>query len=180
MEYEEIIRNFVAENLKKMEHNNMAMKSNDGMTAYGTNSYVDVMMMLYSLPITAEVKRHVGQRLMEETTEPALAAVFASMDDMSKLKDGWAGDGTYAISQKVLDNLKSVLLISGNADWKDWMVGPDVNATIGLQSRTTRALISLGADEFSYFVRKNGKCIGDSRVKFTPETFLSIMNKLAR
>ena len=149
------------------------------MPAYRTNSYADVMCMLYTMPITPEVKERVGRRLVKEVSEPALANAFAKIDELSRLEDGWAGDGSYAISRKVLNNLQRVLLISDNEDWVDWMIGPDVNATIGLQSKTNRAMISLGADEYSYYVRKNGKRIGDSHVKFTPDSFLQIMHDIA-
>ncbi len=149
------------------------------MTAYSTNSYADVMCLLHTMPITPEVKERVGRRLVKEVSEPALANAFVKIDELSKLEDGWAGDGSYAISRKVLDNLKRVLLISENEDWADWMIGPDVNATIGLQSKKNRAMISLGADEYSYFVRKNGNRIGDSHIKFTPESFLNLMHEIA-
>lgn len=147
--------------------------------AYRTNSYADVMCMLYTMPITPEVKERVGRRLVKEVSEPALAKAFATIDELGKLEDGWAGNGSYAISRKVLSNLKHVLLISENEDWTDWMIGPDVNATIGLQSKSNRAMISLGAEEYSYFVRKNGKRVGESHINFTPESFLKVMQEIA-
>ena len=153
--------------------------ANEPNVAYGVNSYADVMYLLYTMPITAEVKEQVGRRLVREASEPALAKVFATIDELSKLEDGWAGNGSYAISKKVINNLKRVLLISENEDWTDWLIGPDVNATIGLQSKTNRAMISLGADEYSYFVRKNGKRVGDSHIKFTPESFLNVMHEIS-
>lgn len=147
--------------------------------AYGTNTYTSVMYLLHTMPMSPEVKERVGRRLVKEASEPNLAKAFARIDEMGNLEDGWAGDGSYAISRKVLNNLKSVLLISENEDWAEWMIGPDVNATIGLQSKTHRAMMSLGADEYSYYVRKDGKRVGDSHVQFTPESFLNIMKIIA-
>ena len=146
--------------------------------AYGTNSYMDVMNILHSMPITRQVKEQVAHRLVLEVTEPALSAAFDKIEEMGRLQDGWAGDGSYAVSRSVLNNLKSVLLISDNKDWEDWMMGPDVNATIGLQSKSHRALISLGAKEFSYYVLIQGKKVAESHVPFTPEVFLKTMREI--
>ena len=146
---------------------------------YGRGSYADVMAYLYSLPITPEVKRNVGQRLMQEVTEPALAEAFARIDHLATLRKGWAGKGSLAISRIVLKNLKQVLLISNNADWEEWSISPDVNSTVGLQSKSKQALISLGTKEFSFYVEHEGKEKGDSHIAFSPEAFLNVMREIA-
>lgn len=148
-------------------------------TSYRGNSYAEVMAYLYSIPITPEVKETVGRRLVQEATEPALAKTFAQIDEIAKLRNGWAGKGSYAISPAVLKNLKQVLLISDNADWAEWTISPDANSTIGLQSKTTQALMSLGVKEFSYYSDKDGLEHGESHIDFSPETFLSIMRRIA-
>ncbi len=107
-----------------------------------------------------------------------LKEAYDKIEELSKLNEDWDGEGALPISQKVLKNIKDVLLISDNEDWKEWMIGPDSNATIGLQSKTNRALISLGAKEFSYYVRKNGERIAASHVDFTPEVFLNILRQI--
>ena len=147
-------------------------------TAY-RNTYADVMSYLYSMPLTPEVKENIGRRLVQEVTEPALAEAFAQIDQISKLRKGWAGKGSYALSPTILKNLKQVLLISGNDDWTEWVISPDVNATVGLQSKSGQALMSLGASEFSYFTDKNGRERGESHIPFTAEVFLSVMRQIA-
>ena len=142
-------------------------------------SYYDVMEYIHSAPISFEEKKKIGLRLIEETIDPALLQAYNTIEEMSQLKQGWAGDGTLAVSPRVLSNIKNVILISNNADWEEWMIGPDVNATIGLQSKTNRALMSLGAKEFSYFVRKNGERLAASHVDFDPQVFLNTMRKIA-
>ncbi len=141
-------------------------------------SYLDVMAYIHSAPITWEEKKDIGLRLIEETSEPALKGAYDKIEELSRLESNWAGEGTLPISPKVLDNIKRVLFISKNSDWTEWMIGPDVNATIGLQSKTNRALMSLGTTEFSYYVRKNGERIAASHVDFTPEVFLETMHKI--
>ena len=147
--------------------------------AYRRYSYAEVMAYIHSIPLTPEVKANVGRRLVQEVTEPALAKAFAKIDELAKLRNGWAGKGSYAISPVVLKNLKQVLLISENDDWTEWTISPDVNATVGLQSKTTQALISLGTTEFSYYTVKGGLEQGDSHVAFSPEAFLNVMRQIA-
>ena len=148
-------------------------------TPYSENSYSEVMAYLYSIPITPEVKETVGRRLVQEVTEPALAKAFAQIDEIANLRNGWAGKGSYAISPVVLRNLKQVLLISDNADWTEWTISPDANATVGLQSKTTQALMSLGVKEFSYYSDKGGQERGESHINFSPEVFLDVMRQIA-
>ena len=153
------------------------MRTTNG--SYGRSSYVDVMTLLHSISITPEVKESVGRRLVQEVREPALANAFAQIEKLSELRKGWAGKGSHAISPVVLKNLKQVLLISDNADWTEWTISPDVNATVGLQSKSSQALISLGTEEFSYYTDKDGQEQGASHLSFTPEAFLRVMRQIA-
>ena len=145
---------------------------------YGTNSYMDVMNLIHSMPITRKVKRQVAIRLVQEVSEPALADAFDRLDELSHLSDDWDGEGALKISPRVMKNMKDVLLISNNEDWENWMFGPEANATIGLQSKQSRACVSLGAKEFSYYVRKDGERKAASHVDFSPSVFLDILREI--
>ena len=153
------------------------MRAEEPAVAYGTNSYADVMMLLYSMPITNEVKRHVGQRLVEEATGSHLSEAFDRIAHLSQLKKDWDGHGALPISRIVLNNVRSVLLISNDEDWQNWMISPDVNATICLYSPRTKASISLGAKDYSYFARVNGERFGESHVTYSPMDILQLMRK---
>ena len=153
--------------------------ASEPVAAYGTNTYADVMNMLHTMPITPEVKERVARRLTLEVTSKNLSKAFARLDHLATLKNDWDGEGALPISKKVINNVKSVLSISDDEDWEEWMIGPEGNATLGLQSKTTRAAMSVGAEEFSYFAMINGKRYGESHVKFTPESFLDIMRKIS-
>ena len=157
---------------------NITPSASESSIAYGTNSYQDVMSFLHSMPITRKVKRQVALRLVQEVSEPALADAFDKLDELTRLQDNWDGESALPISRHVIKNMKDVLLISNNDDWENWMFGPETNACIGLQSRGSMACVSLGADEFSYFVRKDGKRIAASHVDFTPAVFLETLRKI--
>ena len=149
------------------------------MAAYGTNAYADVLHLIHTMSITPEVKEQVGRRLVMEVTGKYLSKAFARLDYLAQLKNDWDGHGALSISPQVIDNVKRVLSISDDEDWKEWLIGPDSNATLGLQAKSTKAAMSIGKDEFSYFARINGKRHGESHVKSTPETFLDTMRRIS-
>ena len=134
--------------------------------------------MIHTMHLSREDKERVGRRLVVETTEANLSKAFETLEHLSSLQSGWDGYGALPISKKVINNLRSVLLISGDADWKDWMISPDGNATVMLQSGKCRASISVGANEFSYYMRHDGKRTGESHVVFSAPKFLSVMREL--
>ena len=142
-------------------------------------SYADVMRYLHSIRITPQVKESVGRRLLLEATEPDLAKAFARLDDLSQLKADWDGRGAKKISYYVLNNLRNVLLISENDDWKNWMISPDTNGALGLQSKRGIATISVGDKEFSYYSETSMGEVWKSHVAFSPEVFLNVMRKIA-
>lgn len=146
--------------------------------AYSMTSYTDVMNYLHSIHISPEDKERVAKRLNVEVTGKNLSRAYARLEHLASLRHNWDGEGALRISHRVLNNMKKVLLISDDVDWENWVIGPDSNATLGLQSKSTRACISIGATEFSYFARINGKRFGESHVAFTPEVFLKIMREI--
>lgn len=153
------------------------MEAAEPAVAYGTNSYADVMFMLHSMPITPEVKERVARRLTLEVTSKNLSNAFARLDHLATLEKNWDGEGALPISRKVINNIKTVLAISDDSDWAEWMMSPDTNATLGLQSLPHTTLISVGANEFSYFAMIDGKTYRESHIPFSPEALLCIMRK---
>lgn len=170
--------NFAHEIEKDRMEDSEVMIAAEPALAYSTNSYADVMGYLHSIRITPEVKESVARRLLVEVTEPYLAKAFSRLDELSQLKTDWDGRGAKKISYYVLRNVKDVLLISDNADWEYWMISPDTNGALGLQSKSGKASISVGDKEFSYYcLTANGE-EGKSHVAFSPESMLSIMRRI--
>ena len=146
--------------------------------AYPTTSYHDVMGYLHRIRITPAVKESVARRLLVEVTEPDLAKTFERLDHLSQLKADWDGRGARRISYAVLDNLRDVLLISDNDDWKNWMISPAPNGSLSLQSKRHTASISVGDNDYSYYSLRGNVEEGDSHLEFTPDGFLSIMRRI--
>lgn len=160
------------------------MQDNDIMEAaepvmnYRMTSYNDAMAMIHTMHLSREDKERVGRRLVIETTEANLSKAFDTLEHLSTLQKGWDGYGALPISKNVLNNLRSVLLISDDADWDKWLISPDGNATVMLQSGKRRASISVGANEFSYYLKFDGKRTGESHVAFSAPKFLFVMREL--
>ena len=145
--------------------------------AYTMTSYADVMDYMHSIHISREDKEKVAQRLTAEVTQTALAEAYERIDHLSTLSKNWDGHGALPISYKVLQNIKQVLMISQSSDWEHWMIAPDTNATLSLESETTGAIISLGVYEYSYFAKIDGVRYGESHIEFSPEPFLELMHR---
>ena len=153
------------------------MVAEEPVATYPTTSYEDLMDYIHSIHISRADKEKAARRLTVEVTQPALAEAYERIDHLSTLSKGWDGYGALPISHSVLRNIKAVLMLSQNSDWEHWMIAPDTNATLGLESSTIEAVISLGAYEYSYYARIDGKRYGESHIRFTPESFLKLMRR---
>jgi hypothetical protein len=141
-------------------------------------SFFNVMMLINSMNISLKDREDVGRRLVSEATGKNLSRVYSRLDYLGTLKENWDGENALPVSKKVISNLKNVLLLSDDNDWENWLIGPDTNATLGLQSKKTHACISIGNDEYSFYTENNGKELSDSHINFTPESFLSLMRQI--
>ena len=128
--------------------------------------------------IVDEEKKSKKSNKDKSDSDSNIAKAFDRLDHLATLGGNWDGEGALPISRQVINNLKRVLLISDDADWKDWQIGPDTNATLGLQSANTDACISIGTEEYSYYADINGKEHHASRVTFTPKSFLDVMRRI--
>lgn len=141
-------------------------------------SYYDAMTMIHTMHLSREDKTRVAHRLTVEVTAPHLAKTFDRLEHLSTLQKGWAGEGSLPVSRRVIANLRKVLLISNDEDWERWLIAPDVNATLTLQSKNSDGTISVGAEEYSYYAEKDGLKWRASHVPFTPEALLQTMHTI--
>lgn len=98
---------------------------------------------------------------------------------LSSLLYDWDGEGGLPISLRVISNIKNVLSISTDVDWENWMIGPDTNATLVLYSKKTKASISMGSDEYSFYMKRDGERYAKSHIVFSPQAFLQTMHELS-
>lgn len=180
MDISETIRNFASEKekLKIMEGHEVMTATEPAAAVYPMTSYADVMYYLHTIDISREDKERIANRLKVEVTGVNLSRIFERLNHLRTLQADRDGRGAMPISRQVINNVRQVLAISDDTDWMDWMISPNVNATIMLQSRKRRASISLGGEEYSYYARIDGKDQGENHVAFNPAAFLSLMRNL--
>ena len=157
---------------------NSQLTVNEPNGGYSTNSYSDVMYFLHTIRMSPEVKEKVGHRLVLEVSSKNLTKAYDRLDYLASLEKDWDGEGALPISRQVLNNVKNVLFISEDEDWQDWMIGPDTNAALGLQSKVTDACISVGDKEYSFYADINGVEYHGNHVAFTPSAFLDTMREI--
>ena len=141
-------------------------------------SYADVMYYLHTIDISHEDKEKVAQRLTLEVNGKNLSRAFSQLDHLATLQQNWDGRGALHISRKVINNVKHVLAISDDEDWEDWIVSPGTNSTLYLVSKSHRASVSVGVEEYSYYGRIDGKDVGENHVVYNPAGLLDVMHKL--
>lgn len=101
------------------------------------------------------------------------------LNDLSRLSYDWDGEGGLPMSSRIIDNIKNVLNISTDVDWENWVIGPNANATLVLYSKKTKASISVGANEYSFYMKRAGERYAKAHIVFSPQAFLQTMHELS-
>ena len=115
---------------------------------------------------------------MEDEKVTMASETFERLDHLCQLQDDWDGYGGKKVSNYVLDNLRNVLLVSDDEDWKYWMISPAPNGSLSLQSKRHTASINVGDQEFSYYFSTDNGEEGENHLVFTPSSFLSLMRRI--
>ena len=141
-------------------------------------SYADVMAYLHGINISREDKVYVGRQLLYEAKNENHARALRRLDHLATLCYDWDGYGAVPVSRKILDNLREVIAASRDADWSYWMISPESNGALCLQSMQRMSSISIGTDEFSYYSFSDGKEKGEDHIPFSPKRLLGIKRKI--
>ena len=142
-------------------------------------TFQDVMIYLHSINISHDDKVSVGKQLLFEAQNEYISKALSRLDSLSMLSHDWDGYNASPVAAKVIDNVKAVLAVSEDEDWKPWMISPETNGTLCLQSKTNTSSISMGMNEFSYYTFSQSEEQGESHVPFTPGKFLNVMRRIA-
>ena len=157
---------------------NTSIVVNEPVVARPMTSYSDVMAYLHGIKISREDKALVGRQLLFEAKNENIANALSRLDHLSTLDWDWDGYGASKVSSKVIENIKSVLSISRDTDWMHWMISPESNGSLCLQSSQAMSSISVGAEEFSYYSCTPEREVGEDHILFSPKRLLGIMRKI--
>lgn len=97
---------------------------------------------------------------------------------LSKLYKGWDGADALPIENKTIANMQNVLKKCSETDFSGWVLFPDDNGTLLLQSQDKNASISLGNNLFSFVCQKGNDIISGENVRFSVTSFLNVIKSI--
>lgn len=97
---------------------------------------------------------------------------------LSKLYKGWDGADALPIENKAIANMQNVLKKCSETDFSGWVLFPDDNGTLLLQSQDKNASISLGNNLFSFVCQKGNDIISGENVRFSVTSFLNVIKSI--
>ena len=117
-----------------------------------------------------------------KSTAGARGSVYTEMlESLSDFQDyelGWDGEDAAPLDKTVIRNFKEVLQKSNDSDLKGWVIFPERNGTLFMQNEQHDAGINIGNKDFSYYINKDGKVIGENGKKFTPKSLLETIREI--
>jgi hypothetical protein len=100
------------------------------------------------------------------------------LSDFQDYEQGWDGEDAAPLDKTVIRNFKDVLKQSEDKDLKGWVLFPERNGTLFLQNEQHDAGINIGSKDFSYFINKDGKVIGENTKSFTPNAVIETIKRI--
>lgn len=97
---------------------------------------------------------------------------------LSRLYKGWDGAEALPIESKTIANMNGVLKKGSDSDFSGWVLFPDDNGTLLLQSQNKDASISLGNSLFSYVYIKENNVVSGENMRFSVSSFLNILKSI--
>jgi len=106
--------------------------------------------------------------------------LWKRMEELAALQQGWDGSDALPMQTKTVNNIQRLIKAGVNADFKDWVLFPDDNGTILMQTKDGNASISIGNNSYSFVYNKDGKMNVGESIRFTPSAVLNTMRIIAR
>ena len=98
---------------------------------------------------------------------------------LSNLQAGWDGAGARPVHKKVVQNVQRVIKAGISSDFQNWVLFPDDNGTLLMQSKDGMASISIGNNSYSFVCTQDGKIKAGESVKFSPMAVLNTIRTIA-
>lgn len=100
------------------------------------------------------------------------------LSDFQDYEQGWDGEDALPLDKDVIKNFKKVLQSSEDKLLKGWVIFPERNGTLLMQNTNAGAGINIGSKDYSYYINKDGKIIGENAKKFTPASVMETLKKI--
>ena len=99
--------------------------------------------------------------------------------ELSNLQAGWDGAGARPMHKKAVQNVQRVIKAGISSDFQNWVLFPDDNGTLLMQSKDGMASISIGNNSYSFVCTQDGKIKAGESVKFSPMAVLNTIRTIA-
>ena len=99
--------------------------------------------------------------------------------ELAELTVGWDGAQALPMEKKALQNMQRLIKAGESTDFRQWVLFPDDNGTILMQSKDGKASISIGNNSYSFVCTKEGKFNAGQNVKFSTASALKTLRSLA-
>ena len=106
--------------------------------------------------------------------------LLESLSDFQDYEQGWDGENALPLDKTVIRNFKEVLQGSEDRYLKGWVIFPERNGTLFMQNEQLNAGINIGSKDYSYYVNKDGKVIGENAKSFSPASVLETMKEFTK
>lgn len=100
------------------------------------------------------------------------------LSDFQDYEQGWDGENALPLDKAVVRNFKEVLQRSEDRYLKGWVIFPERNGTLFMQNEQYNAGINIGSQDYSYYINKDGKVIGENAKTFSPASVLDTMKEI--
>ena len=100
--------------------------------------------------------------------------------ELSSLKPGWDGADAMPMQKRTVQNVQRLIKAGVSSDFKEWVLFPDDNGTMLLQSKDGTASISIGNSSYSFVSTKGGQIKAEERVRFSPMAVLNTMRTISK
>ena len=99
-------------------------------------------------------------------------------EELATLPAGWDGAKAMPMQKKAVQNVKRLIKAGFSSDFKDWVLFPDDNGTLLMQSKDGNACISIGNNSYSFVCMKEGTVKAGESMKFTPTSVLKTIRTI--
>ena len=100
-------------------------------------------------------------------------------EELAALTAGWDGAEAMPIQKKTVQNVKRLIKAGLSSDFREWVLFPDDNGTLLMQSKDGTASISIGNNSYSFAIMKDGTVRTGESIKFTPASVLKTLRSVA-
>jgi hypothetical protein len=99
--------------------------------------------------------------------------------ELASLAKGWDGASAMPIEKKAVQNMQRLIKAGVSKDFSGWVLFPDDNGTLLMQSKDGMASISIGNSSYSFVYTKDGKVNAGENIRFSAIKVLKTLRDIA-